>query len=394
MKRYNLLKIFLPILFVIALILGFIQHKADPYLGQNRYEIKNSPSQSQGDEFQYYINKANELAGKNNSETTASFLAVGDIMLSRNVAGTIKKANDPLLPFSRMADELKAVDFSVGNLESPMSGSEYFNPSGTMVFNMPTANIKGLVDYNFKLVTLANNHALDQGLKGLEFTKKFLAGNNIKAVGAGKNLNEAWQPAVVEQNGIKICFLGVSYASVNDNGKTTNDYVARIEDIENLKSKIENLKSLCDFTAVLMHAGTEYTTKPNQVQENFAHAAIDDGADMVIGSHPHWVQSVEKYNGKYIFYSLGNFIFDQEWSKETKEGLVLKITLKSSKQKNPTIGGAASLDDLQGTRIKATLENIDLIPVIIENYSTPRPANQEETKSILDKIGITQNPLK
>ena len=79
-----------------------------------------------------------------------------------------------------------------------------------------------------------------------------------------------------------------------------------------------------------MHAGTEYTRTPMPQQITFAHAAIDDGADIVIGAHPHWVQTIEKYKGKYIFYSLGNFIFDQAWSQETMEGLTLKITVSKT----------------------------------------------------------------
>jgi poly-gamma-glutamate synthesis protein (capsule biosynthesis protein) len=262
-----------------------------------------------------------------------------------------------------------------------------------MVFNAPRGNIKGLVDSNFKVLSLANNHALDQGVKGLNYTLNYLDENKIQHAGAGKDLNDAWQPAIVEAGGIKICFVAASYASVNDNGKTTNGYVARIEDIENLKLKIENSKKLCDFVVASMHAGTEYTRNPNADEITFAHAAIDDGADMVIGGHPHWIQTTEKYQGKYIFYSLGNFIFDQDWSQDTKEGLALKIQVSKNQEPNQTTPGAAKLDDLQGSRISAHLDSIELIPVIIENYSTPRPATADEAKKILEKIGVSENTL-
>jgi poly-gamma-glutamate synthesis protein (capsule biosynthesis protein) len=209
----------------------------------------------------------------------------------------------------------------------------------------------------------------------------------------------------METNGIKICFLGASYASSNNDGKTKNDYVTRVEDVDKLKSSILNLKSNCDFITVSMHAGTEYTRTPNQKQIDFAHSAIDFGADLVIGHHPHWIQTIEKYKNKYIFYSLGNFIFDQMWSEETKEGLVLKIQISKHQIPNnsslPPLnlrGGEgaippATADDLQGTRIPAKLDKIELIPVIIENYSTPRPANEEETKRILEKINQKEKLL-
>jgi poly-gamma-glutamate capsule biosynthesis protein CapA/YwtB (metallophosphatase superfamily) len=297
-------------------------------------------------------------------------------MLSRNVAGTIQKANDPLLPFKNMEEILKSTDFNFGNLESPISGKDHFNPSGSLVFNAPTAYTVGLKEYNFSILSLANNHALDQGAEGLEYTINFLDQQNIQHVGVGMNLDDAWNAEIVTANGIKIGFIGASYASINDNGKTTNSYVARIEDVENLKLKIENLKSIADFIVVTMHAGTEYVTKPNQGQVDFAQNAIDFGADLVIGHHAHWVQTIEYYKGKYIFYGLGNFIFDQEWSRETKEGLTLKIQI--SKSQVPT---------LQGPKVSAKLDSIELIPVVIENYSTPRPATFEESQKILQRIG-------
>jgi poly-gamma-glutamate synthesis protein (capsule biosynthesis protein) len=387
------LKYFIPILFALAILFGLVQRKYDPYVGYKKTTFFAKQNLANDKSFKDYLTQSEQLARKDNAKTSASFLAVGDIMLSRNVAAAIKKADNPLLPFEKTADVFKAVDFSFGNLESPFSGSDYFNSSGSMVFNAPRNNIKGLVDNKFKVLSLANNHALDQETKGLEYTIKYLDDNNIQYIGAGKNKDEAWQPAIIDTSGIKICFIGASYASINDNGKTTNDFVARIDDITGLKSAMRNAQSACNFIIVTMHAGTEYTRKPNQAQIDFARAAIDAGADMVIGSHPHWIQTMEKYNGKYIFYSLGNFIFDQMWSVDTKEGLVLKIKISKSKLQNPTAPQAANLDDLQGTRIPATLESIELIPVIIENYSTPRPANDEEAIRILQKINQAEKKL-
>ena len=133
--------------------------------------------------------------------------------------------------------------------------------------------------------------------------------------------------------------MGASYASVNDNGTTQTPYVARTYDIARLQQSVTTAKTLCHFIIVTMHAGQEYKRQPNQFQREFAHAAVDAGADMVIGAHPHWIQTIERYcpnsstetticeNPRYIFYSLGNFIFDQEWSQDTKEGLMLAISL-------------------------------------------------------------------
>jgi poly-gamma-glutamate synthesis protein (capsule biosynthesis protein) len=129
-----------------------------------------------------------------------------------------------------------------------------------------------------------------------------------------------------------------------------------------------------------MHAGVEYTRRPDQPQIDFARNAIDYGADIVIGAHPHWTQVFEQYKGKYIFYSLGNFIFDQEWSRDTKEGLALKITLHNRKS--------------SAHSATSRVEQIELIPVVIENYSTPRPATEAETRQILQKIGASERIIK
>ncbi len=304
--------------------------------------------------------------------TEVSFIAVGDVSLSRNVAAQIKKYHDPLFPFKQLDAVLKSTDFNTANLESPFSGESYFGQTGSLVFNAPLENSQGLVDYNFKVLNIANNHTLDQGLVGLINTINHLSNQGLQTFGAGQNLDQAWQPAIIEVRGVKIGFLGASYASVNDNGKSINSYVARIEDEDKLKTALSNLKSQVDFVVVNMHAGTEYTSKPNSSQIKFAHTAIDYGADLVIGHHPHWIQTVEQYQGKYIFYSLGNFIFDQMWSQQTREGLMLKIKVEKKDQ-------------------MVKIKQIELLPVIIENYSTPRLADQKENEAILKKIGLIQN---
>lgn len=374
--RSTIIKFILPILFALALALGFFQRSEIENILRPKPTLTYFKTPS-ADSLNGYYAKSQDIIRGNTDKKTVSFLAVGDIMLSRNVAGTIAKANDPLLPFSKMAEILKTTDFNFANLESPISGSNDFSPTGSLVFNAPEKFTTGLTTYNFQILNLANNHALDQGQKGLFHTLDFLDTLHIKHTGVGKNMTDAWKMAMIETNEIKICFVGASYSSVNDGGKAKNDFVARISDISNLGSSILNLKSTCDFIVATMHAGTEYTSIPNKAQEDFAHASIDAGADMVIGAHPHWVQTIENYKGKYIFYSLGNFIFDQEWSAETKEGLTLKISLSAPKSQN----------NLQGSKKSATINSIELIPVIIENYSTPRPATAEETKKILKKIG-------
>lgn len=422
MSRSKIFKILLTAVTAIIIIADVFLFKQN--LAGHKITFQNKQQDvSSGKSLADFYLQAQQLGPQTQQNASASFLAVGDIMLSRNVAAEIQKANDVNLPFSKIESVLKSTDFNFGNLESPivpskeadrLRGEAIFIGGHSMIFGAPSDYAAGLKQYNFQVLNLANNHAFDQGLAGLKHTIEFLNKNFIKHVGLGENLDQAWQPAIMEANGLKIGFIGASYASINDNGKTTNNYAARIEDLEHLKSSILNLKSQADFVVVTMHAGTEYTTKPNDAQIKFAHAAVDYGADVVIGAHPHWVQTIEHYCPgtpetdktqidnkpyppsacKYIFYSLGNFIFDQEFSQDTKEGLTLKITISKAKLQNPATPGAATLDDLQGPRKPANLDSIELVPVIIENYSTPRPATAEETKKILDKIGQKETILK
>jgi poly-gamma-glutamate synthesis protein (capsule biosynthesis protein) len=315
-----------------------------------------------------------------------TFLTVGDVMLSRNVAATMKDAGDPLLPFRPTAALLASVDFVFGNLESPFSGGDHFVRSSdptNSVLNAPRANLQGLSEHHFKILNLANNHVLDQGLGGLRYTREQLKARGIKTIGAGDTLDEAWAPEVVEAQGIKVGFVGASYTSVNDNGKSRNRYVARMDDRARLTAAIGRSRAESDFVVVTMHAGTEYSPRPNRDQVEFAHAAIDLGADIVFGAHPHVIQPVEVYRGKYIFYSLGNFIFDHE-TKPTKEGLAVKTSLRARapghEQGTPAAGG----------RGRVRLESLEILPVVIENHSTPRLATRDEASSILSGAGIPE----
>jgi poly-gamma-glutamate synthesis protein (capsule biosynthesis protein) len=121
---------------------------------------------------------------------------------------------------------------------------------------------------------------------------------------------------------------------------------------------------------VSVHAGNEYQRKPTDAQVEFAHAVIEAGADAVIGHHPHWIQGVEVYRGNPIFYSLGNFVFDQGQTQETTEGLMVKFSISDR--------------SLTGAR---------LIPIIIEDYCCPRLADGERKAQILKKTGLDSERL-
>jgi poly-gamma-glutamate capsule biosynthesis protein CapA/YwtB (metallophosphatase superfamily) len=304
------------------------------------------------------------------TKTTTVFLA-GDIMLSRNVAAAIYKAKDYTLPFQKISEFTKNADVAFANLESPFNDQGNHSIEGSLIFNADPKSIEGLNFAGFDVLSTANNHAFDQGKYGLDLTFNLLAQNHILPTGTMPTQDFDSLP-IIEKNHIRFAFLSYSYTALNDGGKSHSPYIADFNDLVKLKQDIESIKSYkaADIIIVNMHAGVEYTRKPTQAQINFAHAAIDAGADLVVGAHPHWIQDIENYQGKYIFYSLGNFVFDQMWSTDTREGLTIKLSYKNKK-----------------------LEKIELKPVVIDDYCCPRFANPDESKAILAKAGLTNSIL-
>lgn len=302
---------------------------------------------------------------------TVNFIAVWDIMLSRNVARHAEKSWRDGWIWENISSFLHTADFVIGNLESPTNGTEKYSYQKVMNFNALPHLIEELPGVNFAAISLANNHSLDQGESGLFTTQKLLKSLGIEVVWVGNTEKNPWEPTIIEREGIKIALLGASYAACNDNGTCINKYIARMQDTKSLVSAIENARRQSDFVVVMMHAGAEYTRTPTKLQKEFAHAAIDAGADIVFGAHPHWIQNIETYQGKYIFYSLWNFVFDQEFSPETKTGLAVQMYL--SKQGNQT-----------------KIKDVQLHPIAIENYWQPRIITGEEKSKVLDSIQITK----
>lgn len=308
--------------------------------------------------------------------SNASFIAAGDIMLSRGVDRAISRARDPNMPFTQLAEYLGRTDLNFANLESPVSGHDERIGKG-LVFNTHRDDVEGLVKHNFRIVSLANNHALDQGESGLRFTQQFLADLGIEQIGTGNSQAEAWSPKIIAANGVRIAFIAAAYSSINDGGQRRNRFVARIDDTAELRAAIRRARLAADLVVVAMHAGVEYTRRPHRTQIAFARAAIDAGADIVIGSHPHWIQTIEEYRGKYIFYSLGNFIFDQR-QPGTREGLLIRIGVGTEKCSD---------------KIYTFIKSLEIIPIIIERVGVPRRASEAETAAILKKIGVVSTYL-
>ncbi|MFA5070401.1 MAG: CapA family protein [Patescibacteria group bacterium] len=293
----------------------------------------------------------------------------GDIMLARTVEQKILATGDYALPFRKIYQEFKKADLALANLESPFSDGGSATPNGSTVFRALPRTIESLKLAGLDAVTLANNHFGDQGNKGKLYTFKHLTDNGIEYCGAGNDYDEAHTPVIKEVNEIKIGFLGYGYPETMYVATGDSPGLANM-DIEQMKKDIERLSDSADFIVVTMHAGAEYTHTPGKSQIAFSHAAIDAGANLVIGHHPHVVQSTEKYKDGYIIYSLGNLVFDQMWSEETQQGVVVKVILSDNK-----------------------LKSIEFKPIHIYDYNQPDWVVGSEAEKILGDMGLNSFTL-
>ncbi len=276
-------------------------------------------------------------------EEPIEIILAGDIMLDRGVEYMINKYGGPTddgypdfkFPFLKIADEFKNADIVFGNLEGPISDK------GTKVgsiysFRANPAAIEGLSFAGFNVLSLANNHAFDYGRQALEDTFLRLKTAGINYIGAGFNASEAGASIVKTVKGTKIGFLaytnlGSPYWQATENNSGINWIDNSL--LESVKQNITEAKKLVDVLIVSLHAGEEYKNEPEPSQIDFAKMVIDAGADVVVGSHPHVVQPSERSGDGYIFYSLGNFIFDQSFSTETMQGEIVKIKIQNKKIK-------------------------------------------------------------
>ena len=256
-----------------------------------------------------------------------TFAAVGDVMLGNHTISYIKKYGT-IYPFAYTQKILKQAHIAFANLEAP------FTKTGTrfdkrFTFKVPPEYAIGLVEAGFDVVTLANNHTLDYGIEGLGNTIKTLDSIGVAHCGAGLDLEQARKPAVIEKKGHRIAVLGYSMTFPQEFWAKDSAGGTCYPSLKYMKKSILECDSLYDFTVVTFHWGSELKNYPKQYQRDYAHQAIDCGADLVIGHHPHVLQGLEIYKNRLIAYSLGNFSF-ASYSNKATESIILKTYLSDS----------------------------------------------------------------
>lgn len=242
-----------------------------------------------------------------------TLLFVGDIMLDRQVAERSQKAKDLAYPFQKLPiGWFEQVDYAIANLEGPVTDKRR-PPEKTIDFQFDPSVIPILKEQGIDAVSQANNHALDQGRIGSEDSRARLQTAGFLVFG-DQVQDDAIALATTTIRGQRFAFVGFN---------TTDNPL----DLVAASSTLVQAHTSADYVIVYMHWGPEYKNRPPASIIEEAQWLIDHGADIVIGGHPHWVQGIEFYKNKPIVYSLGNFIFDQDFSRETKEGLAMKITI-------------------------------------------------------------------
>jgi poly-gamma-glutamate synthesis protein (capsule biosynthesis protein) len=286
--------------------------------------------------------------GTHTPSLQVKLMAVGDIMLARTVGSQVQ-AKGPEIVFAGVRDVLNSADILVGNLECVLTASSKQQPK-SYTFAAPPETVKALGLAGFDMLSLANNHAMDYGIQGLVDTKNALSQNGIVALGAGATSAEAHTPVILERNGLRLAFL--AYADVPDEigGFDAHSWIATATlpgiawaDPEQIKTDIAAAKLEANVVVVMLHSGLENSTVISANQRSDAYAAIDAGAALVIGSHSHILQTIEKYHGGLIAFSLGNFVFD-DYKGISNATIILQVLLTR-----------------QG------FQSYDYVPVLIEN---------------------------
>ncbi len=302
-----------------------------------------------------------------------NIIFTGDVMLGRYVE-TLMNRNGLDYPFESVSGRLNLADEVIINLEGPVlrSAEHVQTPDNTTNFSFDEKVLSTFDRHNIGIVNLSNNHTYDKGSDRFMGMTNILSENGIEWFGHPQEYDNKYIHTI-NADGVDINLLGYHQAT-NPNF----DIEAMKDSVSSVVEAMPNAVNIANF-----HFGPEYILTSSAIQKEIARAAIDAGADLVIGHHPHVVQEMEVYKGKPIFYSLGNFVFDQYFSQDTQEGLAVELVLefkdfdsefKFSADPYALLGGKYELDRL----------GVRLLP-LRSNSSQPYFLGEEEYRPWLEQ---------
>lgn len=299
-----------------------------------------------------------------------SLIAVGDALIHRGIyydAATNQTDNsgytkyDFTNMFSYIRDIIKPYDLKFYNQETVIGGKN-LGLSNYPLFNSPDEIGLDLINVGFNLVNLATNHSLDKSKEGATYSANFWQSKNeVYAVGSYRSFDERNKIRIEEKNGIKYSLLGYTMHTNGLKVPSGYEYLVNIYNPEQVKKDIEALRDKVDVLIVSMHWGTEYTNTPTNEQRQIAEYLSNLGVDIIIGHHPHVVESIEYVNNTLVIYSLGNFISAQDGINK-RTGLIASLTVNKHVVEDKT---TINITDVKGDLIwthQVGYKNFKVIP--------------------------------
>lgn len=295
---------------------------------------------------------------KEQSDITFNMSVIGDIMCHNTQYTDAYNSNTGTYDFSYVFKDIKTkiktADIAVGNLETTFAGKSV-GYSSYPTFNTPESLADNLKDLGLDVLTTANNHSLDKGYKGIESTIDYLDKADISHTGTFKSEEDQNKILIKNVKDVKIAFLSYTYGTNGIKVPTGKDYCINLIDKELIKKQLELAKAKNpDIICVSMHWGIEYQTKQNKEQEALADFLFENGVDIILGSHPHVLQPMEKRTvtledglkkDGFVIYSLGNFMSGQV-KENTKNSIILDLKITKKAQ-----DGKISIDSVNYTPI-------------------------------------------
>lgn len=258
-------------------------------------------------------------------------IATGDVLLGRMVRVWSEAQGRWSWPFEATQELVSSGDITLINLEQPITENCPVDPENN-IFCSPPESVEGLLYAGVDIANLANNHMNDHGAEGYATTLDTLEGADIQP-------SDENHVVVIDREGITFGFVGFNLVW------QTKDTV--IWPTEDILAKIRDLDSQVDVLIVSFHWGTEFRTHSTFAQREMGHAAIDAGADLIVGTHPHVTEETEEYNGKLILYSLGNYVFDQLFDYNARHGHIAVLEFTNDKLTSYELVRTETTDDLQ-----------------------------------------------
>lgn len=384
--KFNFKKFFCTILLIFLIVL----------IASN---VTKAPTQfsSTSSQAENAVSKTEET----NQATTINMAVIGDVMCHgpnyKDAYDSTTKTYDFSTFFTQIKSYISDADIAIGNLETTFAGGNKAY-SGYPTFNSPPELAKNLSDIGIDILTTSNNHSLDTGYNGLVNTIDTLDELGISHTGTFKSEEDQNEILIKDVNGIKIAFLSYTYGTNGISIPSGKDYCVNLIDKDLIKSHLDSAKALNpDVICVSMHWGIEYKIKQNSEQEDLADFLFENGADIILGSHPHVLEPMEKRTitledgttkDGFVIYSLGNFMSAQK-DKYTKDSIILNLQITKHSQGNITIDSyeytPIYMQD-NGANAKNRYEIIDLEKRISDYENGDTTISQTLYKTYLNEL--------